>query len=488
MRPLAQGVEACFLMNVKGYNQHQDLLFPPRLREALPEDHLAIVVDDVVESMDLNMLYNKVPSEGNPSYHPKMMLKILLYAYANGLFSSRKIQKALSESIAFIYLAGWQKPDFRTISDFRKNNLRELKTLFAQGVKICDRLGMVSLGHIAIDGSKFRANASDRQTYDEKKVDQEIARLLEKAACIDHQEDELLGSSLSGEEVPVELQKQEKRLARLQKIRQELQASGKEKVNATDPDAVFMKTQGAIRTSYNAQVAVEEKNQVIVATDVTDQPCDVEQLVPIVEKVQHTLGKMTTLTADSGYSSGENLKELHLKGIDAYIPDPEYQGQQRKEAEEPFFHRSRFFRNEEQDCFICPAGKKLMFSYYQKRGKRAPLRIYRCRECSLCPLKPQCTKGSSGRSIALYPYDKELKAMRAKLDSEEGKRIYKKRQAIVEAVFGHLKEIIGFVRFHLRGLKKVCGEFALICLAHNIRKISTWCKSRELTYGAALGG
>lgn len=482
-------MEAGFQMNVKEYHPRQDLLFPPRLRDALPEGHLAIVVDDVVESLDLRVLYDKVPQEGNPSYHPKMMLKLLVYAYADGIFSSRKIQRALSESIAFIYLAGWQKPDFRTISDFRKNNLRELKSLFAQVVTICDRLGMISLGHIAIDSSKFRANASDRHAYDQRRVNQEIARLLEQAASIDRQEDDLLSCDLSGECVPTEIQNQEKRLAKLEKIRQELQASGKKKVNATDPDAVFMRTQGAVRTSYNAQAAVEEKSQVIVAADVTNQPSDVEQLLPMVDAVDSILGKMGKISADSGYSSGENLKELDVKAIDAYIPDSEYQGHQRRKVQGRFFHKSRFIRDEQHDCFICPAGKKLTFSCYQARGKkRAPLRLYRCTECSQCPQKRRCTKCSGGRSITLYPYDKELRAMRAKLDTQEGKSTYKKRQVIVEPVFAHIKAIIGFARFHLRGLKKVAGEFALICLAHNIRKIATHRKFKELSYGTALRG
>ena len=156
-------------MNVKDYDQNQNLLFPPHLRDFIPNDHEAVVINDIIETMDLNCFYKKLSKEGSQAYHPKMMFKILAYAYANGIFSSRKIHKALHESVAFIYLAAWQKPDFRTINDFRKNNLTEFHMLLNQLIHMCDRLGMISLGHLAVDGSKFKANASDRKTYDKKR-------------------------------------------------------------------------------------------------------------------------------------------------------------------------------------------------------------------------------------------------------------------------------------------------------------------------------
>jgi transposase len=189
-------------MNVRDYNQDQGILFPPHLREFLPDVHQAVVINDVVETLDLSCLYQKVSPEGNPAYHPKMMLKILIYGYANGIFSSRRLQKALGESIAFIYLAAWQKPDFRTISDFRKNNLAELQDLFGQVVDMCTRLGMVSLGHIAIDGSKFKANASDKRTYDKKRISKAIDKLLKQADKEDSREDRLFGSGSGGDEIP----------------------------------------------------------------------------------------------------------------------------------------------------------------------------------------------------------------------------------------------------------------------------------------------
>lgn len=461
-------------MNARDYDQNQNLLFPPHMRDVLPDDHQAVVINDIIETMDLSCLYKKLSKEGSQAYHPKMMFKILAYAYANSIFSSRKIHKALHESVAFIYLAAWQKPDFRTISDFRKNNLAEFNMLLDQLTGLCARLGMISLGHLAVDGSKFKANASDKKAYDKKRVQSAIDRLLEHADQVDRHEDELYGPDNCGDQIPENIRSQKDRLEKLKEIKKQLAKSSKKKINATDPDAVFMKTKDGIKTSYNAQIVVDQHRQVIVAADVTNDPSDNEQLVSMVEKAEQNVGPIDKLSADSGYSSGENLQKMVDKKIDAHIPDANYQARQRGKPDAPgqgLFTRAEFKRDELNDCFICPAGEKLIFSHMQKVKNKPPLRLYRCKADTGCPLKKRCTKSRLGRSITLNVHDAQFKAMRCKLDSNHGKRIYAKRQGIVEPVFGHIKESLGFRKFNLRGLCKVRGEFALVCLAHNMRKI-----------------
>lgn len=464
-------------MNTKDYNQKQSMLFPPNIRQFLPDDHPAVIINDVVNNMDLRILYKKLSSEGNPAYHPAMMLKVLIYAYSTGIFSSRKIQRALQESVAFIFLSAWQKPDFRTISDFRKNNLVEIKTLFVQLLEYCNRMEMISLGHISIDGSKFKANAADSKTRSKKQIDRKIKELLDKANQTDSDEDSLIGPGKTGDEVPEHIRKQSDRVKVLQQISQELEESGKGSSNATDPDAGFMKTTHGITTSYNGQIAVDAQNQIIVAADVTTDPADVAQLIPMLDQVESNVGKPEIVSADAGFSSGPNLKSIEDREIDGYIPDPEFQGNQRRPIKEKFFHKSRFTHDEVEDCFICPAEQKLFFCYHQKMNNNQKLRIYRCSASSDCPMRTRCTKNSQGRTISLSPYDKELKRMREKLNREPGKQIYKKRQAIVEPVFATLKRAMGFTRFLLRGLEKVRGEFALLCIAHNMRKIAGVLKS-----------
>ena len=339
---------------------------------------------------------------------------------------------------------------------------------------MCDRLGMISFGHFAIDGSKFKANASNKSTYDKKRVQNAIKKLLEHVDQIDRQEDQMYGPENNGDQIPDKIRKQKNRLEKLKQIKKQLEQSNKEKINATDPDAVFMKTNDGIKTSYNAQIVVDQDQQVIVAADVTNDPSDNEQLVPMVDQTQETIGRIDKLSADSGYSSGENLQKMVDKKIDAYIPDANYQASQRGKQDSPgqgLFTRANFKRDELNDCFICPAGEKLTFLYMQKVKNKQPLRLYRCKAFKYCSLKKRCTKSRQGRSITVNVYDDQFKAMRLKLDSAYGKRIYAKRKVIVEPVFGHIKETIGFRKFNLKGLSKVSGEFALVCIAHNLRKI-----------------
>jgi len=459
--------------NLRPYCQGQSLLFPPNLMDFIKNDDLCMVVDDVVNNLDLSRLYIKVPKEGNLIYHPKMMLKVLFYAYANGIFSSRNIAKALGENIAFIYLAAWQRPNFRTINNFRKKHLKEIKDLFVQIVHVCQELKMVKLGHISIDGSKFKANAANRQAYDAKRVEREVRSILEQAEQKDQEEDAIYGPDKSGDELPEDIRDRKQRLEKLKQIKKKLEQNGRKTVNATDKDAVFMKTRSGINTAYNAQVSADENVQVVVAAEVTNQETDLEQLEPMVEKTeQNTNGAINILTADSGYSSPDNLEKLESNDIDAYIPDAIYQGRKRGKPASPF-DKDHFIYDKATNKFICPAGKELTY-WYRKKNKRGDYHIYRCNECNNCQYFGQCTTSKRGRTIWRRLVDEKIKAMRLKLDSEQGKSIYAKRQHIVEPVFGHIKSVLGFTGFSLRGLAKVNAEFKLVAIAHNLKKISKY--------------
>jgi len=459
--------------NLRPYCQGQSLLFPPNLMDFIKSDDLCMVVDDVVNNLDLSCLYIKVPKEGNLTYHPKMMLKVLFYAYANGIFSSRKIAKALGENIAFIYLSAWQRPNFRTINNFRKSHLKEIENLFVQIVHVCQELKMVKLGHISIDGSKFKANAANRQTYDIERVEREIKRILEKAEQMDQEEDTFYGSDKSGDELPEDIRDRNQRLEKLKQIKQKLEQNSGKKMNATDEDAVFMQTTSGINTAYNAQVSADEEVQVVVAADVTNQENDLDQLEPMIEKTeQNTNGSIKILTADSGYSKPDNLEKLESRTIDAYIPDDIYQGRLRGKPVPPF-DKDHFIYDETTDSFTCPAGKVLNY-WYTRNNERGEYHIYRCTECNSCQHFGECTTNKRGRSIWRRLVDEKIKAMRLKLDSELGKAIYAKRKHIVEPVFGHIKSVLGFTGFSLRGLAKVNAEFKLVAIAHNLKKISKY--------------
>lgn len=481
-------------LNVRSYNNKDKLLFPAAIGDYLPQEHLARVIDDVVEQLDLSCLYKKVPSVGNPSYHPKMMLKILFYGYATSAFSSRKIAKRLETDVAFIFLSGMQKPDFRTLSDFRKNNTEEVSNLFVQIVKLCRKLSLVGLGHISLDSTVIKANAYREKTYDreklileEKAITDKIKELLDSAQATDDEEDRIFGSSLRGDEIPKELRSQGKRLEKIKAAKRKLEEESLKEINLTDPEARFQKYDGnLIRPGYRAEAVVDGKEQIIVSCDVVNKANDIDQLIPLIEQTSHNLPEASTresivVTADSGYNSMENLKKLESKqNIDAYIPDTKYQTAQNGKTtkEDSPFYKKNFIYNPQKDVYLCPNHKELIFSHRKREeGENgAYSSIYRCRECRTCPHFGLCTKTPHGREIKIYDNIELVYKMRDKLNTAHGKRIYSKRKVIIEPVFGNIKHNLGFRQFLLRGLKKVKAEFTLMAIVHNIQKIARFLK------------
>jgi len=431
------------------YCPDQLLLLPPSLRDWLPEDHLMYFVGDVVDHLDLSAIesiYEK-DDRGQPPYHPRMMTKILVYAYCVGVFSSRRIQKRLIEDIAFRVLAAGNQPDFRTISDFRKIHLDALQNLFEQVLKLALTAGAIKLGRVALDGSKIKANASKhkamsykRMKEDQQKLRAEVRQLLEKAAAADNEEDARYGSNKRGDELPEELSRRESRLRRIreakrvleQRAREEAEQANKNKArepnaaaekkavpedkaqyNFTDPESRIMKGADGFVQAYNAEIVVEASCQLIVAQAVTQEANDKKQTIPMVEAIEAQAEQMPEqLLADSGYCSDENLKILEDKPIDVYIAT----GRQ-KHGEKPALN---------------------------KRG----------------PLPQGATR---------------VDKMTRKLQRKAGAAIYAARKAIVEPVFGQIKQARGFRQFLMRGIKKVCGEWALVCATHNILKMYRLC-------------
>lgn len=483
-------------LNVRNYNNKEMLLFPASIGDYLPKDHLAWVIDEVVDQLDLRCLYAKIPSVGNPSYHPKMMLKIIFYSYATSTFSSRKIHKGLESDVAFIFLSGMQKPDFRTISDFRKNNLEELSCLFVQIVRLCKKLGLVGLGHISLDSTMIKANASRERALDreelileEQTINKKIKELLESAQVTDEEEDRIFGPDKRGDEIPKELRCPKRRLEKIKEAKKKLEEDSLKEVNLTDFDATFQKQEhNLVRPGYRAEVAVDKKEQIIVACDVTNKRTDYEQLIPLVEQIETNLPedsaqKSVVLTADSGYSSMERLKELELKEhIDAYIPDAKYQGKQRGKRidEDSSFHKKNFTYDARNNVYVCPNNKRLFFVRRRREKSGAMCSVYQCRQYRGCQYAGVCTTNRDGREIRICDNIGVLYRMRQKLDTAEGKQIYRRRKTIVEPVLGNIKHNLGFRRFLLRGLKKVRAEFILIAIVHNIRKIANFFRKRLL--------
>ena len=422
------------------YLPEQNLLLPASLREWLPDDHLSYFVSDVVDQLDLSAIESVYEEEdrGQPPYHPRMMTKILLYGYCVGVFSSRRIQKRLVEDVAFRVLAAGNQPDFRTIADFRKLHLKALEEMFQQMLRLTLETGMMKLGRVAVDGSKVKGNASKhkamsygRMKETEKRLREEVRKLLNQAEAADKEEDSRYGRDRRGDELPEELQRRETRIARIreakhaleERAREQAKSEGKDpekaqptkkaQYNFTDPESRMLKGPDGFLQGYNTQIAVEPVFQLIVGQRVTQAANDKQQMVPLIEAIEEQSGqKPEGVLADNGYCSDENLKYLARKRMEGFVA----------------------------------TGK-------QKHGERR---------------KP-CQRGPLPREAS------RIERMERKLETKVGAAVYAPRKFIVEPVFGQIKQARGFRQFLLRGIEKVRGEWALICMTHNLLKFHKIC-------------
>jgi transposase len=419
------------------YEPDQMLLLPPSLSDWVPEDHLARFVSDLVDTLDLSAIEDTYTEErGFPPYHPYMMVKVLLYAYCTGTYASRRIARQLHDSVALRYLAAGNQPDFRTISDFRKRHLPALAGLFEQVLTICREAGMVRLGRVAVDGTKMKANASKhkamsygRMREKDKALKREIRELLDRAEAADRDDDRHYGSGGGGEDLPAELARRDSRLKKIREARAALEARARERAEAegkdpehakpkpkdqhnfTDPESRIQKTNHGYIQGYNAQVSADAEWQVVVAQHVTPTAADAKELQPAVDTIKKTLGaKPIAILADAGYWSEDNVKRLEKEGIEAFIATRrEKHGDSRR---------------------VAPRG-------------RAPKNL---------TLRERMTRT---------------------LSTVHGRKVYAQRKAIVEPVFGQIKQARGFRQFLLRGLKHVACEWALVTTVHNMLKLFT---------------
>ncbi len=448
----------------RSYQPEQRLLLPPSLEDWLPEGHLARFVSDVAGELDLGEIYGAYEEDGRgmAAYHPLLMVKLLFYGYCVGQASSRKLEQATYEDVAVRYLAANQHPDHDTIASFRRQHLQALARLFGQVLQLCAKAGLVKLRHVAIDGTKMRANASRHRglTYarmeeEQRKLEGEIARWLAHAEQVDQAEDAEYGKGRRGDELPPELREREKRLVKIRALKAELEREAREAAehkkaeterhlaerraeeqrrgrrfggrvpqvpdaqqarpkphvqrNLTDPESRIMKdgATNSFQQCYNAQVAVDGACQVIVAARVTQAEHDREQLLPNLNEVEKQTGrKPEQVSADCGYYDPDHLRSAALQEVQLYLPPvPE-------------------------------------------------------------PRKPPGSKASRwARNPAL------LDRLREQRNQPEAQAIYRLRQTIVEPVFGQIKQCRGFRQFLLRGLRAVSAEWQLICTTHNALKL-----------------
>lgn len=448
----------------------------------IPEDHICFLVESIVESIDFTSFDLRYSGAGHPAYHPRILLKILIMGILDRVRSSRRLAKNGREDIVYMYLSEKVTPDFRTISDFHKNNGDIVKEAFKHTVTFAKEEGLLDLTHLSTDGTKLKANASNRRVWGREE--------LEQWARQDEIEDREYGELRGMDQVPKSSKKTIQKAARyyvkkikergerfkmevkegLERAQQEVEEDDIKQVSTTDLDSRFMKNKkGKIELSYNGQVTTEKRG-FIVANDISQGANDTDQLKPKVKQTEENLGGLPDKgewSFDRGYFESGNIKFLSDEEIDGYIPDRD-----EKKRGNPFDKR-HFRYDAQEDRYICPEGKRVRFvSEHFDKEKKKTVRIYRGEECIGCKERWRCTRRKDGiRHIKAYPEDVELNAMREKMKTPEAKERYRIRKQSVEVVIGDIKENKGVRGFLTRGLKTVKSEFNLICAACNIKRI-----------------
>jgi transposase len=454
----------------------------------LPENHPVFVYVDIFEKLSTSQIQAKYSPIGQHAYHPQMLMGLLVYSYCHGVFSSREIASRCRTDLGFMYISWMLQPDHRTISDFRKDNLEEFKVFFKETVLLAKEMGMVNLGHVSLDGSKFKANTSKHKAmsyaYMQKKEQElmhEIEELLKKANGVDEAEDSFLGG-LSGEEIAEELKIKEQRLKKIQEAKKALEdressenpgkeIDGKKQISFADKEARIMGKNGNFEYAYNGQITVESSNQIIIGEHLSQAANDKKEVDPALKEIEDTLGEQPEkMSLDNGYFSADNIENLENAGIDGYIAvgregrtKEEIAQSNRKITKEDFVYE------EQTDQYLCPEGKSLELKSSGQDGSK----VYQAKasDCLKCPLRDRCTTSEQGRSLSVDGGEPARKRMKDKMEDPQAKEVYSKRKTIVEPVFGVIKCVMGFVDFSVRGIEKASGEFSLVCGAYNIKKI-----------------
>jgi len=500
----------------KASHQHQIMAFPPSLEELVSAGHPVRVVNDVLDKVDITALMHQYKPGGTSSYHPRMLLKALVYAYINNIYSSRKIEQALQESIYFMWLTGMSKPDHNTINRFRGQRLQKtLQPIFSQVVLLLCEEGLLSLKDLYTDGTKIEANAN-RYTFvwgkaiktSKERIKQQLDGLWKYAQSvaaaelddtdpsgfdkIDKQKVtatiEKINAALKDKPVSGKVRQklnyaQKNWPAALDKYEQQEQILGKQRnsYSKTDPDATFMRMKedhmrnGQLKPGYNVQISTN--NQFIAFYSLHQNPTDTKTLVPhLQEHIRNYRQKPNNVTADAGYGSEQNYQWLENKGITAYVKHNQFdRDQSHKKRDKKPYAADQFIYNPVTNRYSCPAGKPM-----KKMGERTKpnhsgydqtLTRYQSKNCAGCPLRGQCNPDYEKRIIEVNLNWNRLKQKAEKrLKTSRGLQKRKQRCFDTEPVFGNIKHNHQFKRFLLRGIDKVNVETGLLAMAHNLRK------------------
>ena len=498
----------------KEITSQQSVLFPSNLSDKIGTNHPVRIVNQVVDSLNIDDILSSYKGGGTSSYHPRIMIKILFYSYLNNIYSCRKIARQLEENIHYMWLSGEATPNFRTINNFRGQKLKgKIQTLFAELVKLMVEMGYVSLDTQYIDGTKIEA-ASNRYTfvwrksvegYKEKlevKVESVLKQINNAIKLDSANPEEACFKALNSEELQEkinqlndrisELNKQQKKqvkkletdaLPRLQKYEQQLEIIGERgSYSKTDTDATFMRMKedhmrnGQLKPAYNVQIST--KNQIITNFSMHQRPGDTATMESHLEQFKGLYQEQSgTIVADAGYGSEQNYEYAENENIEAFIKYNYFHKEQKRTHRKNAFLPGNLYYNNIDNYLVCPMGQHMKFIGVGNResdlGYKYKVSIYQAANCTGCPMRGQCHKGKNNRRIELnHNLIKYRKQAKEKLLSKQGLFHRSMRPIEPEAVFGQIKFNNKFNRFTLRGLRKVEVEFGLVAISHNLRKIA----------------
>lgn len=471
---------------ITGFNRNQAQMFPEYLEDYIDQENPVRVIDAFVDTLDIKkngFTKSDICRTGAPSYNPKDILKLYLYGYINGIRTSRKLEKATYNNIEIIWLMRKLHPDFKTIADFRKENKKQLTRVLKDFNMLCKEWELFGGEMVAVDGTKFRADNSKRNNYNKKKIDRQISYIEEKVAKYlkdleDGDKEPEENVKYTADELKAKITELEKRKTFYKGLEEELKTRNENEISTTDPDARLMDNKkNGLEVNYNVQIAVDAKNSLIVALDVTNRPSDQGHLDDMVQASKETLGidekASIEVVADKGYYQAEDLKKCADNNTTTYVTHQTYSNA----TGNPEYYAEKFKYDPAEDVYVCPEGHKLHKAEPKKEDvERIKYRNYEA--CSGCPNKDKCTKAEKGRVISRSRNQDFLDIVDARTNKNMDK--YLKRQMIVEHPFGTVKRTMNAGYFLTRGLASVLSEASLTFLAYNIKRVINILGVKEL--------
>jgi transposase len=462
-------------MSYRHGNREQIGLFPPSIEEYVKEDDPVRAYDAIVESFDFSALGIELDSDkvGCPQYDPKAMLKLLVYGYSYGVRSSRKLERAVYHNVSFIWLMGGLKPDHKTIAEFRRKNKKALRKVLKQCARLCIELDLIAGNTLFVDGSKIRANASIKNTWDKKKcekylkkVDKRIETILSECDKADEREE----GQPSLVEMEEELKDKKRLKSKVEETLKDLEEKGEKSINTIDSQCTRIKGVQGTHAGYNAQAVVDEKHGLIVASDVVSENNDLSQFANQVDQANETLGrKCETACGDSGYADTEELEKIDRQEIKVIVPSQRQASQKKPKP----FDKENFRYDKRKDCYICPEGYLLEFRYMNKVQKSKVYVIRESFHCFNCRYFGLCTKAKTGRTVSRLIKEELRERLEAQYEQPESQKIYKLRMQRAEVPFGHIKRNLKVNAFLVRGLDGVKAEMSLLASCFNISRMIT---------------